>query len=384
MLNGANLIVMLEKEAVNRFLLAKSHLLPATKLDSVGAVLRDMIALDANNLDDAYFSLYLRVKRFDVVAFEKGLYKGTSMARVKGLKNYMQIVPQEYIPAVYTLSKNDREAAARNLLSTWGITEDEYRKVGSKILGALDGKEKTLVQLKKSLSLVSREIVKKWKEKALNVSIVAQAMQDRWLLLRGGIGRHPGESPGRFSIFKGRFKMRLDMDGNEALSLLAKRYVKSYGPVCAEDLAWWLGATLSEASKALDEMEDVAAVEIEGVTGQFFINKKDEPVISEVPQGPSIIFLPRDDPYVKAYYNEARFVPAGHRAMTRFGESASVVLVDGMARGTWNLEKERFASVCRVAMYEGHPEILKEQLEASAEEVGKFYTGGLIEIKSSI
>jgi hypothetical protein len=129
---GANLPMMLEKKAVNRYLLSKSHLLPGTKLDSTGAVLRDLAVLDANNLEDAYFSLYLRVKRFDVAAFEKGLYKGTSMARVKGLKNYMQIVPQEYLPAVYTLSKGDREAAARNLLSTWGITEDEYRKVGSK------------------------------------------------------------------------------------------------------------------------------------------------------------------------------------------------------------------------------------------------------------
>src|SRR5512146_478404 len=138
-------LMMLEKEAVNFFVMAKSHLTPDSRLDSVGAVLRDMIALDANNLDDAYYSLYLRVKRFDVVALEKGLYKGTSMARVKGLKNYMQIIPQEYLPAVYTVSKKDREAAARNLLSTWGIAEDEYRKVGSKVLESLDGKEKTLV-----------------------------------------------------------------------------------------------------------------------------------------------------------------------------------------------------------------------------------------------
>ncbi len=376
--------MMLGKEAVNRFLLKKSHLLHDARLDSVGAILRDFVVMDANNLEDAYFSLYLRVKRFDVAAFEKGLYKGTSMARVKGLKNYMQIVPQEYLPAVYTLSKNDREAAARNLLQTWGITEDEYRKVGSKILEALDGKEKTLVQLKKSLSPFSREIVKKRKEKALNVSIVAQAMQDRWLLLRGGIGRHPGENPGRFSIFKNRFKMKLDMDRNEALSLLARRYVRTYGPVSAEDLAWWLGVTLGEASRALDGMGDMATVEIEGVPGQFFIHKKDEPVIKEAPRKPSIIFLPRDDPYVKAYYSEARFVPPGHHVMTKFGESASVVLVDGVVRGTWNLEKERFADICRVAMYEGHPEIQKEQLEASAEEVGRFYTGGLIEIKSNI
>jgi hypothetical protein len=384
MLYGTNLHVMLEKKAVNRYLLAKGHLLPDTRLDSVGAVLRDLVVLDANNIEDAYFSLYLRVKRFDVVAFEKGLYKGTSMARIKGLKNYMQIVSQEYLPAVYTLSKNDREAAARNLLGTWGIDGDEYRKVGSKVLETLDGKEKTLVQLKRGLSQVSREITRKRKEKAMNVSIVAQAMHDRWLLLRGGIGRHPGENPGRFSIFKNRFKMKLDMDRNEALSLLARRYVKAYGPVCAEDLAWWLGVTLGEASGALDSMEGVTAVEIEDVDGLFVIDKKDEPLIDKAASEPSVIFLPRDDPYVKAYYDEARFVPLGQQVMTKFGESASVVLIDGTVWGTWGLEKDRLTDVCRVTLYEGHPEIESEKLEAAAEEAGRFYRGGRVEVKASM
>jgi len=384
MLNGVNLMVMLEREAVNRFLLKKSHLLPDARVDGVSAALRDLVVLDANNLADAYFSLFLRVKRFDIIAFEKGLYKGTSMARVRGLKNYMQIVPREYLPAVYALSKNDREAAARNLLSTWGITEDEYRKVGSKMLEALDGKEKTLAQLKKSLSSVSREIVKKRKEKALNVSIVAQAMRDRWLLLRGGIGRHPGESSGRFSIFKDRFRMKLDMGREEALALLAKKYIRTYGPVSAEDLAWWLGVTPGEASRVLDGMGNAVTVEVEGVPGQFFINKKDEPTIKEAPREPSIIILPRDDPYVKAYYNEARFVPPGHHVMTKFGESASVVLVDGFVRGTWRLEKERPTNVCRMTMFEGHPEIQFEKLETAAEAAGRFYTGGPVEIKVNL
>ena len=208
---GAVVSSMPDIEAVNRHIMAKSHLLPGTRRDSAGAVLRDLVVLDANGLEDAYFSLYLRVKRFDVAAFEKGLYRGTGMARVVGLKNYMQIIPREYLPAVYALSRKDREAAANNLLKTWGIKDGEYRKVGSRIMEELEGKEKTLVQLKKCLAPVSREIIKKRKEKALNVSIVAQAMLGRWLLLRGGIGRRPGENPGRFSIFENRFKARLDM-----------------------------------------------------------------------------------------------------------------------------------------------------------------------------
>jgi hypothetical protein len=373
---------MLDKEAVNFFIMSKGHLLPDTRLDSVGAVLRDLIVLDANNLDDAYFSLYLRVKRFDVVALEKGLYRGTSMARVKGLKNYMQFIPQEFLPAIYTVTKKDRDAAARNLLNTWSIAEDEYRKVGSKVLESLDGREKTLVQLKKGLSSVSRDIVRKRKEKATNVSVVAQAMQDRWLLLRGGIGRHPGENPGRFSVFKDRFKLKLDVDREEALSLLSKRYAKSYGPVSAEDLAWWLGITLNEASRALESLDSVEAVEVEGVRGRLFLDKRDAGLIGSKFKEQSVVFLPRDDPYVKAYYDYARFVPPGFEAMTKFGESKSVVLVNGMVRGTWSLEKDRLTYVCRVEWYDGHPEVPAGLVEATALDAGRFYTGGEVEVRA--
>lgn len=371
---------MLEKKAVNHFLLAKGHLLPATRLDSAGAILRDLIVLDANSLDDAYFSLYLRVRRFDVAAFEKGLYKGRGMARVRGLKNYMQLVPREYLPAVYSASKAGRETAVRSLLGTWGVTDDEYRDISKKILESLEGKEKTLAQLKRGLSAVSRDIVRRRKEKAANVSIVAQVMHDRWMLLRGGVGRHPGENPGHFSIFKNRFSVELEMDRGEALLLLARRYVKSYGPACAEDLAWWLGITLNEARHAIDKMENIEAVEIDGVEGQFFIDKKDVPLIKEVEDVP-IIFLPKDDPYIKAYYNHARLVSGEHRVMTKFGESASAVLIDGTVWGTWNLKKERLSNICTVTLYKGHPEVREESMEAAAQEVGRFYTGGSVEVK---
>lgn len=373
---------MLDKEAANFFIMSKGHLLPDTRLDSVGAVLRDLVVLDANNLDDAYFSLYLRVKRFDVAALEKGLYRGTSMARVKGLKNYMQLIPQEFLPAVYTITKKDRDTAARNLLNTWSIAEDEYRKVGSKVLESLDGKEKTLVQLKRGLASVARDIVRKRKEKATNVSVVAQAMQDRWLLLRGGIGRHPGENPGRFSVFKDRFKLKLDVDREEALSLLAKRYVKSYGPAGVEDLAWWLGVTLSEASRALESLDSVEAVEAEGVRGRLFIDKRDAGLIGGKFKEPSVVFLPRDDPYVKAYYDDARFVPEGHDIMTKFGESKSVVLVNGTVWGTWSLERERMTHVCRVEWFEGHPGLPLENVRPVAQDAGRFYTGGEVEVRA--
>jgi hypothetical protein len=371
--------VMLEKDEVNHFLLAKGHLLPATRLESTGAVLKELIALDANCLDDAYFSLYLRVRRFDVTAFEKGLYRGRSMARVRGLKNYMQIVPRDYLSAIYSASKAVREAAANSLLGTWGIDDEEYGEVSGRVLESLEGREKTMAQLKRDLSAIAR-VIRRRREKAENISIVAQAMHARWLILKGGIGRRPGESPGRLSLFRDRFSMELEMDGEEALSMLARRYVKAYGPVCAWDLAWWLGITLKEASSLLEKMEGVESVEIDGAGDAFFIDKRDLPLIKKL-EGVPIIFLPKDDPYTKAYYNHARLVQGGRRHMTKFGESASAVLIDGMVWGTWSLRKDAFSNACHITLFKGYPEVRGESIEAAAMEAGRFYTGGSVAVK---
>jgi hypothetical protein len=376
---------MLQKEAANRLIMAKSHLLPGTKLESAGAVLRDLVALDTNNLEDAYFSLYLRTRSFNVQAFEKGLYKGTSMARIKGLKNYMQVIPAEYLAAVRAVTNGDREAAARNLLKTWGIGDGEYAQVSGKILEVLGDKEKTLVQLKKDLAPVSRDIVKRKKEKAMNVSIVAQAMMDRWILLRGGIGRNPGENPGRFSTFRGRFGKEPEMGRDMAISTLARLYFREYGPATAGDLAWWLGITPGEASSSINKLKGLATVEISGVDGQFFMPDEDERTVRDMSSGNSAILLPRDDPYVKAYYDDDRFVPPGHSAMTKFGESASVVLLDGTVWGTWNIEKETLRDVCIVHLFEGHPEIagLEDIIKKAAEEAGFFYTGRPVDVNAN-
>jgi len=87
---------------------------------------------------------------------------------------------------------------------------------------------------------------------------------------------------------------------------------------------------------------------------------------------------------MKAYYNEARLIPPGHNVMTKFGESASAVLVDGTAWGTWYLEKERHGDVCRVTMFDGHPAMDKENFEAAAQAAGAFYTGGPVEVKANL
>jgi hypothetical protein len=375
--------MMLEKEDVNFYLLQKSHLLAPARLGSVVDVIKDVGAMDSNNLEDTYFSLFLRVKDFDMAAMERALYSEGGIARVKGLKNYTQIVSRDLLPAIYSMTKNDRESSVDSLLKSWGITGEVYSTLERAITGSLGGKEKTLGQLKNDLTSISKNVERgkgKKKERAMDVSVVANAMVDRWTLLRGGIGRVPGESPNRFSLFKDHFKgLSLSIDMDEALALLARRYVAGYGPVCAEDLAWWLGVHQRDALAALKKLSGLETVNISGVPGTFYMF--DQASVGGSKPETSVVLLPKDDPYVKAYRNTARFVPEGRSVITKFGESARVVLLDGVVSGTWSIEREHMVESCVVRMFEGSKvDGIKGSLEKAASEAGRFYTGTEMEV----
>lgn len=374
----------IDKHAVNHHILSKQHLLRGQKSNSPLEVINDLLALDSNNLINTYFSLHLRVNGFDERAFEKALYKSAGIVRAKGLKNYIQIIPAGLMPRVYSISKDMREDSVNKLLESWNISEDEYRIVRKAIRASLDDKEKTLPQLKNSIPGgivrdIEKKKSKKKKEKTTNVAIIAAAMWDRWELLRGGIGAEPAIDPGRYSLPESRFKgIKLDTDRKTALISLAGRYIKQYGPVTQSDIAWWCGITENEAAAAIESL-DTAKIEIEGIEGEFYIDPSDERSIGSGNIESSVILLPRDDPYIKAYNNRQRFLPSEYEDFTinKFGESASIVLINGIAWGFWYTATEKWGDVCKVELLEGYPEVegLEEMVREAAAGAGAFYTG---------
>ena len=169
------------------------------------------------------------------------------------------------------------------------------------------------------------------------------------------------------------------MGKDEALTTLARRYVAGYGPVCADDLAWWLGVPQRDALAAIKTLDDLETVSISGIPGSFYMF--DPASMGGLKHETSVILLPKDDPYVKAYRNTARFVPEGHSVITKFGESASVVLLNGVVSGTWSIEREYMVDMCVVRMFEGSKvDGLKGLIEKAASEAGRFYRGTEMEV----
>jgi len=371
--------------AVNAHIMNKQWL-GNFKASSPEEALKSLLAIDSGSLPNTCFSLSLRVKNFTAGAFQQSLGTG-KLARMKGLKGAVQVMPVDLMPAIREASAPFREARAKALLEGWGIQEDESHRVSCAIVEALGNKEKTLPQLKNGLRQgVSRDLDRsrgRNRERSTNIAVVAAAMWERWELMRGGAGRLPCEDPGRYSLLSGRFKLEQEMNRREAIKDLARRYVASYGPVCVEDLAWWLGFPQGEAAQVLDD-KAFEQIEIEGLAGRFFILPEETPGYDDPPK--RITMLPADDPCVKAYTRRERFVPNRYldHMITRFGESISTVLIGSTVAGTWHIDREIQGDLVDIEMF--GPEAVERDgdIEEAAETTGQFFTGEHLPVSISV
>jgi hypothetical protein len=366
---------MFGRDAINYHLMKKQGLIdpyptPAEALNALGV-------LDAMILPAALYSLFIRSKNSSATAIAREVQSGRRMARVPGLKGALQIVPRELMPHVYTFTKDDREDRARAMLASWGIESGEYKLTRQAIRDSLGDKEKTLSQLKNSLPAnMAREVTRRRGrrlEKSTNIAIVAQAMWQRWELLRGGVGRNTFEDPGRYSLFERRFGvMNLDEPRADALQGLARMYIERYGPASPEDFAWWAGLTKGDAAALFEQMNGIVPFDVQGIEGKFYVAGIESPDTGKGKSFP-VRMLATDDPYVKAYSHRGRFVPQLYQSsvITKFGESSPVVLIDGIVHGFWSLD----GHTCVIEMVAG-PEGNEREIRVAAESVGRFFTGG--------
>jgi winged helix DNA-binding protein len=118
-------------------------------------------------------------------------------------------------------------------------------------------------------------------------------------------------------------------DRDEALGLLARRYLAGHGPASASDLAQWAKLPLRDVRRGLD------------VIGSELAAMGDDVHLAHQSSGtrlPAPRLLGPFDPVLHGYASR-RFVLGTHtRLVTTNGIFRPVVLVDGRAVGTWRLE----------------------------------------------
>ncbi|HEU5137588.1 MAG TPA: winged helix DNA-binding domain-containing protein [Steroidobacteraceae bacterium] len=158
-----------------------------------------------------------------------------------------------------------------------------------------------------------------------------------WLALEGTIclaGRQGKQHT--FALLDEWIPKSADLDRDEALAELARRYFTSHGPATVQDFMWWAGITARDAAAALEgARQHLARQVIEGRA--YWLGARRVSVRGAGTQRPAafVKLLPAFDEYTVAYRDRSLLVGPGKRVGAGSGLLNPVVVVDGRAVGTW-------------------------------------------------
>ena len=142
-----------------------------------------------------------------------------------------------------------------------------------------------------------------------------------------------------YSLTESRIPRKEQLDREEALARLARKYFISRSPATLEDYAWWSGLNISDCRKSIALLADELHP-VKWHNREFFLHQAARH--HGMRQG-TLLLLPPYDEYLIGYKSRDIVLPESHqhRAHNSSGIFYPIVLRDGIACGNWKpFEKE--------------------------------------------
>jgi len=336
----------LEERIVTQYVLFKNHLLKGSETNSVLQVANDLIALHATSAATPYLSLFARMKNFQRKHLDEEFYVKRNLIRLEAMRGTLFIVSTESAPMLYQATRK-AESDLLEALHKRGIHPSEYKQLSQKLHNILKCGGKTLKEIRKALP---KEMVRsvrlrvgKTVYKMTNVNVVLNVMMRRGVVVsEKSVETFRTTEANRYVLLQEIYpKLNLEsVERDKAVAMLVKRYVKTFGPVMEEDIAWWTGFSKTDVKEALAAIEgELLHVKIEGFRRDYLMQKTDyEQLIKFKPsKTSSISLLPYEDPYTKGYKARDRLIESQHeKTVYEGGAVKPTILLNGKIIGTWN------------------------------------------------
>jgi len=341
-LSKANLLVMM-----------KHHLLRPSRKGSVVAVADDLCGLHATSSITPYLSLYNRIGDFSPEDLNREL-QAKRLQRVRAMRGTLFLVSREMFPVVAIATRAPEDKIDRALLR-WHISNQEFQTVSKAILSTLNQNSKTIVEIKRDVPRkFSRTIARKtgWRvmkrtkvDEVLNLLVVQGRLQSQaepsvWNDVKwDGYGlrffsaiRKITYSPSQTGPY--------DTLDTSAKTKLVELYIKRYGPVAIDDIAWWMDLSIKIVANIVEGISDrLVKIRIKGLGQEFLLHEQELDTLQNLDQEDSSVhFLPFEDPYAKGFKLRQRLIDHDFEGIAYpTGGALPTVLVDGRIVGTWSI-----------------------------------------------
>ncbi len=335
--------ILLDRDQVVRHVLAKQHLTPGATTTDVLRVVDDLVGLHGTSPTSPYLSLYARMPSFARSDLERELYERRSLIRLKVMRATVFVLTHALAPIAYAATRSlSLGRGQRNL----GLDQVVFDELAPAVLQSLAGRTLTVSELRKELGRDG--------DLAATVGLLCD---------QGRLVRDRPTGSWRSSVFRYRIWREIlpNVDlatygEEEATRLLVQRYLTTYGPATLTDIAWWTGLGATRVRRALQALSnELVEVTIDGFSGRSHIARGDLATLQAAapPYDACVALLPELDPLIMGYKERDRYVAPRHRELVfdRGGNATSVILVDGVVAGVWDVI-ERPAPEVRVLLFD--------------------------------
>lgn len=328
-------------------LAVRHRLAPAARTDDVVALTDGVVALHATDPATVYLSAATRMRSPSVEPVERALYDDRALVRTLCMRRTMFVLPVAMVPVVQAACTDALVPGERRrtvlMLEGDGVPDaDAYlRRLEEETLAAIEAQgEATGAELSKLVPDLRRQILvgqgKKWEGTIGLTTRVLFLLATEQRVVRGRPKGGWTSSQYRWAPMSSWLPEQVEpLGADEARTVLARRWLESFGPATVADLKWWSGLTMGQVRTALGEL-DVEDVDLDGAPG-IVLSGDVEPTASP---DPWIALLPALDSTIMGWQQRAWYLGDHGKALfDTNGNAGPTVWSDGRVVGGWAQRK---------------------------------------------
>lgn len=312
------------------------HLDQRAKAADLVKVVKELGGVQAQVLSAAELALWNRVGGLRRHAVDEALWKEKTLVKTWSMRGTLHLMPAGEFPMWCAAASTKQLHWQPAWLRYHGVTATDLEAIIQAVPEALDGHRLTREQLADAVVRITRR------------PRLADPLRVGWGALlkpsafKGHLCFGPNEGQNvtfvRPDQWLGKWKA---VDSEKALAEVARRYLRAYGPAKRDELAGWWGVHGPQARPMLASLgHEVEEVNVEGWRGWMLAGDVAR-AARRWPEG-SVRLLGNFDPLIllsAKFPGYALKAPQKVQVYRKAGWVSPVLLVDGVIRGVWALDK---------------------------------------------
>lgn len=290
----------------------------------------------------SHLALIARIDGYKPEHLDKLLLEDRSIVRMGAMRGSGYFVPAELVPTIIGATKARRERVYRDIVGKL-MDRKTYETLARKVEKVLEGRELTTGEIRKEVGNGKHDE---------HIRYVVQLMSTECRLVTtrtSGTWR----SNRTFNALWAEWLPDIDPEGEDedtAKRRLAEMYFSAHGPASVDDFAWWSGLKKEAAAMVPDVLPDV----------------------KDPPSAEGVRLLPIWDGLFLTHRDRSHAVPDElySHVYDASGNPASVIVVDGVAAGYWDLSVEKDRHLVKVAPFSRFSAATWSAIEAEIERLG--------------